>query len=124
MNRVPFLLASCFSAPLRLCVFALTRASRVLGIVWISLFTLANAAFAELPTPTLTSPFVALDLSVGELQEVTLANDQKVVVKLVDVKDFRDTLRGAVRRSEVSVEVGGKPVMLGSATYHLPVKVG
>jgi hypothetical protein len=44
-----------------------------------------------------------------------------VTVKLIDVKDHRDSLRGAVRRSEVNVEVDGQDVTLGSATYHRPV---
>jgi murein DD-endopeptidase MepM/ murein hydrolase activator NlpD len=84
----------------------------------------APSAVAQLPTPTLPSPFVALDLSIGESQEMTLTNGQKAVVKLVDVKDHRDSLRGAVRKSEVKVEVSGEAVTLGSATYHLPLKVG
>lgn len=83
-----------------------------------------NTVAAELPTPTLKSPFEAVDLKEGETAEVTLANGQKVTLKLIEVKDFRDSLRGAVRRSEVTVEVGGKAVPLGSATYHLPVTVG
>src|SRR5207237_9213777 len=74
--------------------------------------------------PTLPSPFVAAELSVGQTQTVKLTNGEKVTVKLIDVKDYRDSLRGAVRRSEVSVEVAGQPVTLGSATYHLPVTVG
>ena len=56
--------------------------------------------------------------------QVTLPNGQKISVKLVDVKDYRDTLRSAVRRSEVTVDVAGQPVTLGSATYHLPRTVG
>src|SRR5207253_834607 len=37
---------------------------------------------------------------------------------------YRDSLRGAVRRSEIKVEVAGEPVTLGSGTYHLPVAMG
>src|SRR5438046_2282045 len=80
--------------------------------------------FAELPPPTLPSPFVVIDLNVDEFHEVKLANGEKVTVKLVDAQDYRDSLRGAVRRSEVKVEVAGEAVTLGSGTYHLPVAVG
>src|SRR5436190_23376458 len=100
------------------------NADRRLWLVGIAVALVARPASAELPTPTLSSPFVAVDLSIGEMQDVTLTNGQKVSVKLIDVKDFRDSLRGAVRRSEVRVEVAGQEVSLGSATYHLPVTVG
>jgi murein DD-endopeptidase MepM/ murein hydrolase activator NlpD len=83
-----------------------------------------GVASAELPTPTLKSPFVVVDLDIGESQQVALSNGQQVTVKLLDLKDHRDSLRGAVRRSEVKVEVDGKQLTLGSATYHLPQAVG
>jgi murein DD-endopeptidase MepM/ murein hydrolase activator NlpD len=100
------------------------KASIALAIALILGFAGASVVLAEVPLPTLPSPFVAVDLGIGETQDVTLTNGQKVAVKLIDVKDFRDSLRGAVRRSEVKVEVAGKEVTLGSATYHLPVTVG
>jgi murein DD-endopeptidase MepM/ murein hydrolase activator NlpD len=103
---------------------AFNGARDVVPIALILGFAFANAALAELPVPTLPSPFVAVDLSIGESQEVTLPNGQKFAVKLIDLKDYRDSLRGAVRRSEVKVELAGEPVTLGSATYHLPVNVG
>ncbi|HEX5105271.1 MAG TPA: peptidoglycan DD-metalloendopeptidase family protein, partial [Pirellulaceae bacterium] len=85
----------------------------------------AAAAKADptLPEPTLASPFQAIDLNVGDSQEVSLAG-QKIRVKLLDLKEQRDSLRGAVRRGEVRVEVAGQTVTIVSATYHLPVKVG
>ena len=67
---------------------------------------------------------MAVDLRIGESQNVVLPNGEPVTVKLVGLEDFRDTLRGAVRRSEVKIEVAGQQVTLGSATYHLPVTVG
>jgi murein DD-endopeptidase MepM/ murein hydrolase activator NlpD len=83
----------------------------------------AYLARAEVPTPSLPSPFVAIDLNIGESQNVTLPSGQQVAVKLLDLKDHRDSLRGAVRRSEVKVEVAGQQVTLGSATYHLPITI-
>src|SRR5262245_28317730 len=97
---------------------------RVLFLFMCAAVVLAQSAFAQLPEAKLPSPFRAVDLSIGEKQEVKLDNGETVSVKLVDVQDYRDSLRGAVRRSEVKVEVAGEAVTLGSGTYHLPVLVG
>lgn len=82
------------------------------------------AAVAQLPEPTLPSPFMAVDLNVGEAQEASLPNGKKVTVKLLDLKETRDSLREAVRRAEVKVEVAGKEITLVSANYRLPVTAG
>jgi len=83
-----------------------------------------QTASAQLPAPTLPSPLVAVDLNVGETQEVTLTNGQKTTVKLLNLKEQTDSLRGAVRRAEVKVEIDGKPASLVSANYRLPVTLG
>jgi murein DD-endopeptidase MepM/ murein hydrolase activator NlpD len=85
---------------------------------------LVRVAFAEVPSPALPSPFVAVDLNMGESQEVTLADGKKVTVKLLHLNEQRDNLRNAVRRAEVAVDVAGAKVSLVSATYHLPVVAG
>lgn len=90
----------------------------------LALAILIQPASGELPTPKLTPPFQMVDLDVGQSQEMTLAGGRKVVVKLLDLKEQRDTLRSAVRRAEVTVEVGGQKVTLVSGTYRLPVTVG
>lgn len=91
----------------------------------IDLATSRSAAQAdEIPRPTLPSPFVAVDLSIGESQRVTLGNGKTVAVKLVDLDEERDTVRGAVRRAEVKIEVDGQPMTLASANYRLPQKIG
>jgi len=61
-----------------------------------------------------------VDLNVGQKQQVTLATGKTVEVRLVDLKEHRDVIRGAVRRAEVTVEVNGKSTTIVSATYHLP----
>src|SRR5258706_7974269 len=76
---------------------------------------------AELPQPTFVPSHVAVDLNVGDSQEVTLSNGKKVRLKLLDLKEQRDSLRGAVRKAEVKVLVDGKEVTLVSANYRLPV---
>ena len=76
---------------------------------------------AEPPKPTLTPLMRAVDLKVGESQEVELDGGKKVTVKLVDLREVRDDLRNAVRKAEVTVEVAGEKVTLVSANYRLPV---
>jgi len=75
------------------------------------------------PAPTLTPPLQTVDLNVGESQEVTLADGKKVTVKLLALRETRDTLRQAVRRAEVTVAVAGQKVTLVSANYQLPITI-
>ncbi len=72
-------------------------------LICAAILLVMRPVFAQRPVPTLPVPFVGVDLSVGEEQEVKLANGEKVMLKLVDVHDDRDSLRDAVRRSDVKV---------------------
>lgn len=63
----------------------------------------------------------AVDLDTGETQEVTFSGQSRVRVKLLSVEETRDPLRDAVRQARVKVELNGRPLILTSATYHLPV---
>jgi len=65
-----------------------------------------------------------VDLNVGESQDVVLSNGKQATVKLLDLKETRDSVRDAVRKGEVTVEVNGRQAKLVSATYNLPTKVG
>src|SRR5688572_19810242 len=87
--------------------------------VFATLFT--PLARAELPIPKLAPLHVTADVNLGESQEVTLAGGKKVTVKVLDLMEQRDSLRGAVRKAEVKVLVDGKEVTLVSANYRLPV---
>lgn len=89
----------------------------------ILLFQSAVQAQTALPEPTLQPPFQTVDLNIGDSQEVMLAG-KKVVVKLRALREQSDSLRNAVRRAEVDVEVAGKTLTLVSANYRLPVKIG
>jgi hypothetical protein len=71
-----------------------------------------------------TSLVRVVDLDVGESQEVVLCNGKKVTVKLLDLQETRDSVRDAVRRAEVTVEVDGTKASLVSAGYNLPAKLG
>src|SRR4051794_35643527 len=75
------------------------------------------------PRPTLEPPVRTLDLTIGETQTVRLCDGKSAVVKLLDVREQRDELRQAIRRSEIDVEVNGTKVSLVSANYRLPVAV-
>jgi murein DD-endopeptidase MepM/ murein hydrolase activator NlpD len=65
-----------------------------------------------------------VDLRVGETQQVKLCDGKTASVKLLDLKETRDSVRSAVRRAEVTVEVNGRKGKLVSATYHLPTTLG
>jgi len=65
-----------------------------------------------------------VDLDVGETQDVTLCNGKKVSVRLVELTETRDSVRSAVRRAELTVEVDGKTGRLGAAMYELPTTLG
>ncbi len=75
------------------------------------------------PQPTLTPLMRTIDLNVGESQDVELVGGMKVHVKLLGLKESRDELRNAVRKAEVTVEVGSEKVSLVSANYRLPVTI-
>jgi hypothetical protein len=75
------------------------------------------------PKPTRVPRLQAVDLDVGESQQVDLGEGTKARVKLLAVDEVRDTIREAVRRAVVKVEVNGQAIELISATYHLPQTV-
>src|SRR5262249_14233733 len=79
---------------------------------------------AEPPKPTRTPIVRAVDLNIGDSQEVPLAGGKKATVKLVDLQETHDDLTMAVRQARVKVEVNGQSAVLASPNYHLPVAVG
>jgi hypothetical protein len=64
-----------------------------------------------------------VDLSVGESQRVNLGTGPQRQVKLLSVEERRDPMRDAVRQALVRIEIDGQPLVLTSATYHLPVRL-
>lgn len=81
-------------------------------------------AAAQPPQPTMEPLLRAVDLKVGETQEVTLCDGRKVTVKLLEMAETNDPIRQAVRAARVEVEIDGRRVWLTSASYRLPVTVG
>ena len=65
----------------------------------------------------------AVDLSIGEAQELALADGTKARVKLLGLEETSDKLRNAVREAKVTVEINGTSLALVSANYRLPVTV-
>jgi murein DD-endopeptidase MepM/ murein hydrolase activator NlpD len=77
------------------------------------------------PAPGVRTPLVrVVDLDIGESQDVTMCNAKIVSIKLTGLSEIRDTVRSAVRRAEVSIEVDGLPAQLVSANYNLPRRLG
>jgi murein DD-endopeptidase MepM/ murein hydrolase activator NlpD len=76
------------------------------------------------PVPTREPTLRVVDLTVGESQDVTLANGVTVRVKLLELQEARDTINRAVRLARVKVEVDGRTLVLESANYRLPTTVG
>jgi hypothetical protein len=80
---------------------------------------------ASAPAPKARTPLVrVVDLAIGESRNVTLSNGKTATVKLLLLQETRDSIRDAVRRAEVAVEINGKRGQLVSATYYLPSKLG
>jgi murein DD-endopeptidase MepM/ murein hydrolase activator NlpD len=61
---------------------------------------------------------------VGQKHQVTLHDGTKATVTLLELTEKRDSVRNAVRRAQVKVEVNGQMVSLVSSTYNLPKAVG
>lgn len=68
--------------------------------------------------------YVTLDLSLNETRNCRLVNGKRITVQLKGLKHSFDPVRKAVRHSEVTVEIDGNEVVLGSGMYNLPRNVG
>lgn len=98
--------------------------SRMRAVAFAGFAVFASSALGSGAGPAIGSPFVAVDLDVGESTSVALVGGRVVSVRLWDLRERRCEMRGAVRRAEVDVEVDGRRAMLVSGTYHLPVPLG
>lgn len=84
----------------------------------------SSIVLAAPPEPTLTPTLRAVDLSLGEAVEVTLADQSIAKVKLLKLDEKTDSMAKAVREAKVLVEVNGEQKWLTSANYNLPQLVG
>ena len=86
-------------------------------------WALAAPGIGETPRPV--GPLLrAVDLNVGESQEVGLSNGATATVRLLELEERTDDVNGAIREARVRLDVDGREVELTSATYHLPVTSG
>ena len=65
-----------------------------------------------------------VDLNIGDVVEVELTDKTIAKVKLLDVKELRDTVRKAIREAQIKIEINGSVATLVSANYRLPIIVG
>jgi len=65
-----------------------------------------------------------IDLDVGQTHQVALHDGTEATVMLLELTEKRDSVRNAVRKAQVKVEVNGKTASLVSSTYHLPMAMG
>jgi len=88
-------------------------------LLMVPMYALALPAADSVPTQT--AVVRALDLDVNETQAIKLADDTSVAIQLLRVEETRDPMRDAVRQARVHLMLNGQPLVLTSATYHLPV---
>jgi murein DD-endopeptidase MepM/ murein hydrolase activator NlpD len=67
---------------------------------------------------------VIAELKTGETQNVKLSSGKVVRLKLIDIKEVRDSLRNAIREALVTVSVNGNETVLKTGNYNLPVSAG
>jgi hypothetical protein len=92
---------------------------RAAMIFWIGMIPVLQAA-----EPLLDPLLRVVDLDVGETTEVRLCNGESMTVRLLDMDERRCELRGAVRRSRVTLELDGAEVKVPCSLYRLPRTVG
>lgn len=91
-------------------------------LVWVVLHV--PASVAQVPEPTRTPRSTVIDLDVGTSAELKLLDGTSVKVRVVELNERRDTVRGAVRHATVGLEVNGERGEVASSVYHLPVALG
>ena len=67
---------------------------------------------------------IAVDLRIGEVVEAKLVDGSVARIKLLKVKEVRDSVRSALREAHVTIEINGKQITLVSGNYRLPVASG
>jgi murein DD-endopeptidase MepM/ murein hydrolase activator NlpD len=64
-----------------------------------------------------------ITLDVDEEYVFVLKDGSRRIIRLVSVKEHRDSVIGRVRRAEVDVQIDGKPVRLICAPYVMPTEI-
>ena len=92
-----------------------------LPVIIIPLFSLLLSGCQETPPEHIR---VVTELHIGESQQVELSNGQTVNLTLLSIDVMHDSLRGAVRGSQIKISVDGTEATLNSGNYNLPITVG
>jgi murein DD-endopeptidase MepM/ murein hydrolase activator NlpD len=91
----------------------------------ITIFMLACLSGPCACAAAIIEPLVrVIDLDVGQTRQVTLHDGAKATVTLLELTEKRDSVRNAVRKAQVKVQVNGQTTSLVSSTYHLPTAIG
>ncbi len=98
-----------------------TLSESILIALTVALVVSPAAVGAE---PALDPLVRSIDLDVGETKTIELADGAMATLRLVDVREQRDTLRNVVRRADVIIEVNSVRTGLVAGTYRLPRTVG
>ena len=101
-------------------MYKTVRILYLLSIILFATFTLTVAS----DQPSIRPLQTTVDLNIGQTKTVNLCDGSQVTVKLLDIKETRDKLRGCIRNSDVTLEIDGQKATIQSARYHLPVTVG
>lgn len=115
-------------ASLFLAMFAsLPRAPELWRVLLLaaSLLLAAFAPFLYAQSPDPHGPLHrTVELNVGEMVEVELADKSQARVKLIGVEEVRDPVRKALREARVTIEINGERGTIVSANYRLPTALG
>lgn len=80
---------------------------------------------ADVPIAAAEAPlFRSIDLNVGESGELILADGSRATLKVLELVEETDDVRGAVRQSRVKVAVNGTETTLRCLAYQLPITIG
>ena len=83
-----------------------------------------SVALSDSSAPTRIPLVSVTDVNVGESRTVELHDGSQTTIKLLGLRETRDSICNAVRLAVVAVEVNGQIISLVSSTYRLPVTAG
>ena len=68
--------------------------------------------------------FRAVDINVGETEQVQFSEGKRATVKLLSISETRDKARSAIREARAEVEINGSRATLSCGNYRLPMALG
>lgn len=95
--------------------------SLMLPVLFINAWAHGSQPSQARPVSPLENRATVVDMDIGETRTVTLSDDSRVTVKVLDVEEQRDAIRRVLRRADVHIEVDGVPVKLAAGMYNLPM---